>query len=179
MYLFFKKIKNHLYIDLVHFRDSIHRMSGVEFRKLILPVRLQWEASWSCTRLPQDPRQRWLCRPHHHIPAIIALTPAVSRPKRRKSLIIRTVVPISGNCSLCSSGLMHSQATSRQPLKKCQIGYLLNPTRRAFFLAEQCLRLGTASSEENWAPLTFYFSHYSSHCLKSNFTSALFCQGRN
>lgn len=82
-------------------------------------------------------------------------------------------------CSLCSSGLMHSQATSRQPLKKCQIGYLLNPMRRAFFLAEQCLRLGTESSEENWAPLTFYFSHYSSHCLKSNFTSALFCQGRN
>lgn len=78
--------------------------------------------------------------------------------KERNLLRVERLVPISGKDAVFAALVWCSHKIPlRQPFKKCHTGYLLNSIRLAFFLAVQCLRLGTEPSEGNGAPLTVRF----------------------
>lgn len=147
----------------------------VELRKALWSARLQWEPhclqpSCSCIRLPQV--LSWSYRPHHLIPSITDQW--FQGQKGRNLLQAEQLIPMSGkDCFLCSTGLVQPQATSQTALKNRQVRYLLSSIRMAFSCS-------ATSEDKNWAKWKklssldhlFCSSHYCSHCLKSNPTSA-------
>lgn len=117
--------------------------------------------------------------PHHPIPAIADLAPAIPRPKRKKPLMSRAACScFRERRSLCSTGLVWSQATSQTALEKVSGRVSPEVYQDGFF---SCSAMSEARNWVKWGQWSssdhlFCSSHYSSHCLKSNCTSAFFAR---
>lgn len=158
MYLCWKRLRSS-YIDHVHFSDSIRWASGQE-APLTSKGAVGSIASSAMPELhkaaPSPPTELMVqtSPPHPRNP-----WPPIPRPNGKEPLISGAACShFRERCSLCSTGLVQSQATSQAVFEKVSGGVPPKLYQDVFFfLTVQCLRLGTEPSEGNGAPLTICF----------------------
>lgn len=147
----------------------------VELRKALWSARLQWEPhclqpSCSCIRLPQVLRWSYSLTTS----SLQSLTSDSKARREETSYKQSSLFPCQGKIAFFAALVWCSHKPRlRQPLKNCQVRYLLSSIRIAFSCS-------ATSEDKNWAKWKklssldhlFCSSHYCSHCLKSNPTSA-------
>lgn len=122
----------------------------VEFRKALWSVRLQWEPqslqpSWSCTRLPQS------LADHTDLTtsSLPSLTSDSKARREETSYKQSSLSPFQGRISFFAN----TSYVSDSLWKTTRQGISWTPSGWFFFLAVQCLRIGTEPSERNKSSL--------------------------